>query len=144
MGNLDITGLHFPTPLIITYLKHDESILKTTQSNWLQFDCFVTKANQAWLNTIEQVYEFETQYEWENYWVEYRRKLLIWCQHTYRVLEYVTDLKKLNPELKLWEQSRNELIKHKKREKSLRYDDEYFPKSDVPDETSKMQNYKRN
>lgn len=139
--NLDIAGLYFPTPLILNYLKHDDSILKTSQTGWLTFDNFVTKANQAWLNTIEQVYEFETQYEWENYWVEYRRKLLNWTQQTCRVLECVSDLKKLNPELNLWEKSRIELSNHKRKEKSLRYDDEYFPKSVIVDETSKIRDW---
>ncbi len=139
--NLDIAGLHFPTPLIFDYLKHDDSILKTNQSGWLSFDSFVTKANQAWLNTIEQVYEFETQYEWENYWVEYRRKLLNWTQHTCRVLECVSDLKRLNPELKIWEKSRVELYNYKRNEKSLRYDDEFFPKSVIDDEISKIRDW---
>ena len=127
----DVGGLYFPTPLVTAYLKYDESILKTTQSGWLQFDDFVTTANQAWLDRILHVYEFSTQYEWENYWVEYRRKLLTWCQHTCKILEYITSIPKLNTELILWEKSKSAVYAHKQTERSLRYDDEYFPKMDV-------------
>lgn len=136
--NLDIAGLYFPTPLIFNYLKHDESILKTNQTSWLTFDKFVTNANQAWLNTIEQVYEFETQYEWENYWVEYRRKLLNWVQQTCRLLECIQDLKKWKSEATLWEKLKGELYQYKHKEKNLRYDDGYFPKSDIEHEMSKI------
>ena len=139
--NLDIAGLDFPTPLILNYLKHDDSTLKTSQTGWLTFDNFVTKANQAWLNTIEQVYEFETQYEWENYWVEYRRKLLNWVQQTCRIIENVNDSKKLKTIIPLCDKSKAELYNHKRKEKSLRYDDEYFPKSVIVGETSKIRDW---
>ena len=138
----DVAGLYFPSPQLTLYLKHDDSILKTTQSGSLQFDDFVTTANQAWLDTILQVYEFSTQYEWENYWVEYRRKLLMWCQHTCKILEYITSIPKLNTELILWEKSKSAVYAHKKTERSLRYD-EYFPKTEVASEIKNIEEWHR-
>ena len=73
----DIQGLfpHFLNPL--EDAKKQESILGLVKTaaweNWLKYDNFSVRGNSLWSKNIVKNYQFQSMYEWQLYWYEYRK-----------------------------------------------------------------------
>jgi hypothetical protein len=131
----DIMGIYFPNPIFrLLHSKYDDSHKSSDLKKWLKSDDFATKGNNIWVSQIERNYEFETHYEWQKYWVDYRHKMVDWmCQATRFVEARMSKIEKFNAESEKLAAITNSLIQFRHQMRSIRYDESFIKDYVKPD-----------
>jgi hypothetical protein len=124
----DIKGIYFPHPYLKLLVKrHDASEKKLGKTT---VDSFSLRSNQTWCNTIEQKYVFETYFEWQNHWVNFRTLMREWILTSCKILEYImSNNSELKKQVKKWADISNRIYELRKNEKNIYYNEVIFQES---------------
>jgi hypothetical protein len=141
--NFDVEGIFFPNPFLKNLYSKIGGLKKHGDwKGWLQFDNFITEGNRIWIERIESYYEFETQYEWQKYWVDFRIKIVEWLRQTSRLMETrMSKMAQFDSEIKKYDTLVKVLLNYKKQGRMLRYD-ENFRKEEVKNDVSIFDKWK--